>query len=174
MLCRDRLLNRVFQADSHGQFRGRCRVSRRAEDAMRAGTVIRVARMVAVRALASAGPVMVAAARVRLNAVDCGYQPGGVGVETSRGQVRQGRVFEVGVDLLDDRVAAVGLVGANGVQVAGGEERVETPGAEQGALAVVAAGVEVGDAAHRQPTGSKLGGLSGAKRGERDRRLLGA
>ena len=69
MLCRDRLLNRVFQADSHGQFRGRCRVSRRAEDAMRAGTVIRVARMVAVRALASAGPVMVAAARVRLNAI---------------------------------------------------------------------------------------------------------
>ena len=98
----------------------------------------------------------------------CGYQPGGVGVETSRGQVRQGRVFEVGVDLLDDRVAAVGLVGANGVQVAGGEERVETPGAEQGALAVVAAGVEVGDAAHHQPARDLLGGLSGAKRGERD------
>ena len=36
---------------------------------MRAGTVIRVRRMVAVRALASADPVRVAAARVRLNAM---------------------------------------------------------------------------------------------------------
>ena len=36
---------------------------------MRAGTVIRVARIVAVRDLASAGPVRVAAARVRLNAM---------------------------------------------------------------------------------------------------------
>jgi len=44
-------------------------VSRRAEEAIRAGTVIRVRRMVAVRALASRGPVRVAAARVRLNAM---------------------------------------------------------------------------------------------------------
>ena len=28
----------------------------------------------------------------------------------------QGGVFEVGVDLLDDRVAAVGLVGGDGVE----------------------------------------------------------
>ena len=38
---------------------------RRAEDAIRAGTVIRVRRIVAVRALASLGPVRVAAARTR-------------------------------------------------------------------------------------------------------------
>src|SRR5450759_4863576 len=66
---RNRLSNRVFHADSHGQSRGRCRVSRRAEDAIRAGTVTRVRRMVAVLALAKAGPVMVAAARVRLKAI---------------------------------------------------------------------------------------------------------
>ena len=66
---RDRLSNRVFHADSHGQFRGRWRVRRRAEDAIRAGTVTKVRRMVAVLALASAGPVMAAAARVRLNAI---------------------------------------------------------------------------------------------------------
>src|SRR6185369_12178192 len=45
---------------------------------------------------------------------------------------------------------------------------------EQGALAVVAAGVEVGDAAHHQPARDLLGGLSGAKRGERDLGDLGA
>ena len=66
---RNRLLNRVFHADSHGQPRGRCKVSRRAEDAIRAGTVTRVRRMVAVLARANPGPVMVAAARVRLNAI---------------------------------------------------------------------------------------------------------
>jgi hypothetical protein len=38
--------------------------------------------------------------------------------------VRQRGVLQVGVDLLDDRVPAVGLVGGDGVEVAGGEERV--------------------------------------------------
>ena len=61
-------MNKVVHAACHGQPRGRCRVRRRAEDAIRAGTAIRVRRMVAVRALASAGPVRVAAARVGLNA----------------------------------------------------------------------------------------------------------
>lgn len=66
---RNRLSNRVFHADFHGQPCGGCRVRRRAEDAIRAGTVISVRRMVAVRALANRGPAMVAAARVRLNAI---------------------------------------------------------------------------------------------------------
>ena len=66
---RNRLSNSVFHAVSHGQPRGRCSRRRRAEEAMRAGTLIRVRRMVAVRDLASAGPVRVAAARVRLNAM---------------------------------------------------------------------------------------------------------
>lgn len=66
---RKRLPNKVFHAVSQGESRGRCKVRRRAEDAIRAGTVISVRRMVAVRALASAGPVRAAAARVRLNAI---------------------------------------------------------------------------------------------------------
>ena len=41
----------------------------RAERAIRAGTLISFRRMVAVVALASVGPVRVAAARVRLNAI---------------------------------------------------------------------------------------------------------
>lgn len=52
-----------------GQVVGRCRVSRRAEEEIRAGTVMRVRRIVAVLALAKEEPVIVAATRVRLNAM---------------------------------------------------------------------------------------------------------
>lgn len=52
-----------------GQVVGRCRVSRRAEEEIRAGTVMRVRRIVAVLALAKDEPVIVAATRVRLNAM---------------------------------------------------------------------------------------------------------
>jgi len=62
-------VNSVVQAVSQGQAVGRCRVRRRAEDAIRAGTVMRVRRMVAVVALARDDPVIVAAARVRLKAI---------------------------------------------------------------------------------------------------------
>src|SRR6478752_2811528 len=85
----------------------------------------------------------------------------------------QGGVFEVGVHLLDDRVAAVGLVGADGVQVGGGEKRVEAPHVKQGGLPVAAGLVEVGDAAHHQAARDLLGGLSGAERGERNLGDLG-
>lgn len=57
------------QAVSQGQRAGTCSMMRRAEDATRAGTVISLRRIVAVVALAGPGPVMVAAARVRLNAI---------------------------------------------------------------------------------------------------------
>src|SRR5215210_8341840 len=62
-------LNSWVHAVRHGQSVGRCRVSRRAEQATRPGTVISVRRMVAVVALASLGPLMAAAARVRLKAM---------------------------------------------------------------------------------------------------------
>lgn len=52
-----------------GQAIGRCKVKRRADDAIRAGTVTRVRRMVAVVALASWPSAMVPAARARLNAM---------------------------------------------------------------------------------------------------------
>lgn len=88
--------------------------------------------------------------------------------------MRQGGVFEVGVDLFDDRVTAVGLVGGDSGQGAGGEERVEAPGVKQRGLPVAAAVVEVGDAAHHQPARDLLTGLLGTERGERDLGDLGA
>ena len=62
-------LNRRVHAVSQGQVVGRCRVSRRAEDATRAGMLISLRRMVAVVAFARSLPAMVAAVRVRLNAM---------------------------------------------------------------------------------------------------------
>ena len=62
-------MNRRLHAVSQGQAVGRCRVTRRAEDATRAGTVISFLRIVAVVALARSAPAMVAAVRVRLNAM---------------------------------------------------------------------------------------------------------
>ena len=60
--------NSWVQAVSHGHPVGRCTVTRRAEVAIRAGTAMSLRRTVWVVALARAGPVMVAAARVRLTA----------------------------------------------------------------------------------------------------------
>src|SRR5690606_23155961 len=64
-------VNRVVQALCHGHACGRCRVRRRALVAILAGTLMILRLMVAVVARASAevGPVQVAAARVRLNAM---------------------------------------------------------------------------------------------------------
>ena len=67
--------NSWVHAWCQGQWLGRCRVIRRAEDATRAGMLISLRRTVAVVALArsgeAAGPVvaMTAATRVRLNAM---------------------------------------------------------------------------------------------------------
>jgi len=54
---------------SQGQSRGRCRVGRRPEVAIRAGTLIRCARRDAVVALVCSPPARAPAARVRLNAM---------------------------------------------------------------------------------------------------------
>ncbi len=54
-------------------------------------------------------------------------EPGRVRSEFTGRQVRQRTVFQVGVDLFDDGVPAVGLICSDGVQddgVNGGEERV--------------------------------------------------
>ena len=111
---------------------------RRAEVATRAGTVISLRRIVAVVALARSGAATVPAARVRLNAMTASTSQAALAVNTPDGQVRQRGVLQVGVDLLDDGVMAVGLVGGDGVEdlgVGGGEERVEAPHVEQGVLA---------------------------------------
>jgi len=70
--------------------------------------------------------------------------------------VCQRGAFEVGVDLLDDRVVPVDLVGGDGVEAVGvgaGEERVGAPHVEQGSLAggLVPFSVGVGDPAHDEP-----------------------
>src|SRR6476469_4465920 len=85
----------------------------------------------------------------------------------------QGGVFEVGVEVVEDRVAAVGLVGADGVKGGGGGRRVEAPHVTQGGLPVAGGLVVVGDAAHHQAARDLLGGLSGAERCERNLGDLG-
>jgi len=57
------LVKSCCQACCQGHPVGRCRVIRRAEDAVRAGTLMSFRRIVAVVARARLGPVMVAAAR---------------------------------------------------------------------------------------------------------------
>ena len=92
---------------------------RRAEDAIRAGTAISLRRIVAVVALASAGAGDGGRGAGQVERHHGQHEPGRVRGELARGQVRQGGVLQVGVDLLDDRVAAVGLVRGHGVQHAG-------------------------------------------------------
>src|SRR4051794_32253498 len=62
-------VNSSVQLVCHGHRVGRCSVSVRAEPAIRAGTTIRVRRIVPVDAFARCGPDSVAAALVRLNAI---------------------------------------------------------------------------------------------------------
>ena len=88
-----------------GELLGRWSVMRRAEDAILAGMLISFRRMVAVVALASPVPAIVAAARVRLNSMTANTSQAAFAVNALEGR-RQGAAFQVGVDLLDDRVAA--------------------------------------------------------------------
>ena len=62
-------MNRTAQGFSQGQCSGRCRVMRRAEDEMPAGPLTSFRRIVAVVARARPFPAIVAAARVKLNAI---------------------------------------------------------------------------------------------------------
>ena len=76
------------------------------------------------------------------------------------------------MDLLDDRMVAVSLVGCDGVQdfcVGGGEERVKAPRVEQGVLTggLVLLGVEVRDPAHDEAPGHLVGLLLRGEGGER-------
>ena len=61
-------------------------VTRRAEVAIRAGTVISLRRRVGVVALARTGPVMVAAARVRLNAITASTSQQALAVNDAEGR----------------------------------------------------------------------------------------
>ena len=79
-------VNRRVHAVSQGQAVGRCRVIRPADDATRAGTGISVLRMVAVVALARSVAVMVAAVRVRLNAMTASTSQAALAVNLPEGR----------------------------------------------------------------------------------------
>jgi hypothetical protein len=59
---------------------------RRADEAIRAGTLTSLRRIVAVVALASPGPVMMAAARVRLKAIAASTSQAALAVKTPEGR----------------------------------------------------------------------------------------
>src|SRR3954453_11181545 len=79
-------VNRLVQAVCQGQPVGRCRTSRRAEDAIRAGTWTSWRRSVPVVALASVGPVRVPAARVRLKAMTARTSQAALAAKTPEGR----------------------------------------------------------------------------------------
>lgn len=142
--------------------------------ARRAGTATIVVRIVAARARGIAAAC--AAARARLNARTVHASQAPFAVNFPEGQVRQGAVFELGDDLLDDRVPAVGSVGADRVEGGVRDERVVPPGREQ--LALPGRGGRCGaqplDASHDQPAGDLLGLRAGGERDELDLRDLPA
>ena len=86
-------LNRWVHGVSQGQVVGRCRVTRRAEDAARAGTAISFLRMVAVVALARSVPAMVAAVRVRLNAITASTSQAALAVNLPEGRCARAELF---------------------------------------------------------------------------------
>ena len=76
----------MIQSPAQGQAEGRWRCSRRAEVAIRAGTVMIWRRTVAVVARARFGPVVVAAARVRLNAMTAQTSHAALALNTPEGR----------------------------------------------------------------------------------------
>jgi len=135
---------------------------------MRAGTLIRVRRMVAVRAVASPGPVRVAAARVRLNAMVARTSQAALAEKRPEGRWARAEslrpVWTCSMMACPRWVLSAVTVSRSVV----GEEGVEAPDVEQGGLPIGAGGVEVGDATHHQPAGDLLAGLARAERGEVD------
>jgi|SRR5665647_1780402 len=87
--------NSSVQASLQAQPAGRC--TRRAEVAIRAGIWMSLRRIVAVVALARVGPVIVAAARVRLNAMTAQTSHAAFAVKTP--SVISSRAVTRGVDL---------------------------------------------------------------------------
>lgn len=81
------------QADSHGWLAGRCSRVRRADRAVRQGTLISWLRMVAVVALVWNVEARVPAARVRLGRDRCQHPPGAVGGERPIGGAETPRLI---------------------------------------------------------------------------------
>ena len=163
MACRAR------QLSAQGQSVGRCSTRRRAEDAIRAGSSISWVRRVAQRAFACRFEAAAPAARSKVERDGGECEPGGVGLELPGGCVGERAVLQLGDNLLDDGVVAVGLVRGDGGQSAVGDERVMAPGGEQLVLPGAARGrlLKAGDTAHDEPAVHCWAFLRvGAERGE--------
>lgn len=129
-------MKRIVHWRSQGQFLGRWSVMRRAEEEILAGRPISFRRMVPADGSGGRfGPDGAGERAGGAGQVDGDgrqHRPGGVGGELTGRHVRQRGVFQIGVDLLDDCVATVCLISGDGVQGAGGEERVEPVRVEEG------------------------------------------
>lgn len=86
--------NRRSQPVCQGQFVGRCRVTRRAEVAVRAGMVIKVRRTVPVLALTNGPPLMDAAARVRLKAMHANTNQAALAAKRPEGRCARAECFK--------------------------------------------------------------------------------
>ena len=153
-----------------GQPGGRCSTRRRAERASLAGMVMSWARIVpeVARAWKVEASVHGGAGEVeRHRGAD---QPGGVGPELPRLQVREWAISEVGDDLLHDRVPAVRRLRRQHRQVRVRQHGVVPVDGEQ---RVLVGRVDVGDAPHDQPHCNLLVLGSAAERGELDLRDFG-
>ena len=125
--------------------------------------VMSLRRIVAVVAFAKLVPVMVAAARDRLNAITASTNHAEFAVKTLEGRCARAdalrSAFTGGPSLhevlggIDHRMAAMGFVGFDSIEAAGGEECVIPVRLEQGALSATGLFVELGDLPHHQPRG---------------------
>ncbi len=79
--------------------------------------------------------------------------------------MRQGAVFQVRVDLLDDGMPAAGFVGGDGVQGACGKERVEPVSVEDGPLSCAGVWIQVWDSSDDQAPGDGFALFPGTERG---------
>ena len=137
-----------------GQLMGRCRVSRRAERASRAGTLISWARMVPVVALAWIVEARAPAARVRLNAIAAQTSQAPLALNRPDGRCASGPFFRSAMTCSMIACPRCAASACEHRQRAVGEHRVVAVDGEQ--LALVGR-VEVGDPAHDQPGGDALG-----------------
>ena len=105
---------------------------------------------------------------IRLNAIAAKTSQAPL-AENVQGEVCEGAALEVGDDLLDDGVAAVGRLGLEHDQWGVGEDAVVAVGREQLSLAVGdGRGVEAFDPADDQPGADVVGFAAGRERGEGD------
>jgi hypothetical protein len=147
------------QGCSHRQPVGRCRVSRLAEVAIRAGRLISWPRMLAGRAMAWNTEAKTPAARVRLCAIAARVSQAALAAPPTAGAQRLS-AFQVGHDLFDDGVAAVaGLV----------LQHPQWGVGEHGVVAVARRGRAGRPAAAASPGARSAGPLPRGSRGRRRR-----